>query len=411
MQKLLDLYTSLLKVAGLRANADGYISAVLEDQSIPILINEKRLALPTQTNLNDAFKKDLYIFHPLSENIVEHKESAELARYRKALNIRNNYIFSLLCSELLVLCLDKAKHASLNPDQLEFLLQIKEIDDKTVETFNIVRRNMGMDDIKKCFVNIYLKRNGKVKSTIYNHAAIVSFPFYDELTNDDNKTVFGVTVRKKDKLIYKALVEFLMPNIQVKDHFNYGSTSNIAPFLDALMAAEKEIASRLNYIIVLFKDYISNADELIYDSKWVTVFDNLNQLLPSIRAIPMQTQLPTTNNVVKNNENALMVEPAIINTPVPQNPTLYPQVVRPPVQQPSRTSNGKLSYSELMSRSQPVQQQPFGQPQYNSFQMPGVAAQPVQRRASWEMQNNGFGGFGNNFNNNGFGNNGGFNNL
>jgi hypothetical protein len=151
------------------------------------------------------------------------------------------------------------------------------------------------------------------------------------------------------------------------------------------MKSSCNVASRLNDILLTYKDFIDNYEELMFDSDWIEAFENLDDLSSEIRKIPVQygndgsisttTELPNTPMPVPA---PVQQQPVQVQQPYPQNNI--------PVQQQSpqvpRTSRG-LSFSALAGANQPqmpmvpVMTNPFmqqPQPVYNAAMM--ASAQP-----------------------------------
>ena len=63
-------------------------------------------------------------------------------------------------------------------------------------------------------------------------------------------------MNKKDREIILSMMEYLFPKIKISEGYNAGSDSSIAPFTDALMKTVLNLASNLNDVFELFKDFI-----------------------------------------------------------------------------------------------------------------------------------------------------------
>ena len=115
------------------------------------------------------------------------------------------------------------------------------------------------------------------------------------------------------------------------------------------MKSSCNVASRLNDILLTYKDFIDNYEELMFDSDWIEAFENLDDLSSEIRKIPVQygndgsisttTELPNTPMPVPA---PVQQQPVQVQQPYPQNNI--------PVQQQTpqipKTSRG-LSFSAL----------------------------------------------------------------
>lgn len=280
--KLLKIYTSILKYAGLEPDDKGYVSTVMDDRKQPALINGARIVLPTNDQLRNFNPSEKIIFHPMTENILR-GESDVIQNLKNTLNVKLNFTIGIVAQSLLDLVASPELHSRLSPEQAELLTSVKEADDKSVTNFTSVMMHGVKTKSNKLFTNIYLKRGGTHNGKRFSRVGIVSFPFYEEL-----KLGKVDKIRVKDKETYKELFEFMLPGIDNQEDYNYGSNSQVAPYLDALMKTSANIASRLNDIIIIYRDFIDNPDVLMFDSDWIEYFDNLEELLPEIRRIPVQ---------------------------------------------------------------------------------------------------------------------------
>jgi hypothetical protein len=295
--KMLDLYKSILKAAGYTVTEDNYISRVLPDGKVtPATIKGKRMVLPTQEHLSNP--ADKVVFHPLSENVLR-GESAVLEEFRRSMNIRLNVAIGLIAYQLLRIASSTAIHSQLSPDQQDFLSKVKHADERSLEDFRKTMKAMDLTQTQKAFVGIYLKRGGIVNGKKYGRAGVVSFPLYEELTKGSHE-VYGVKLRVKDIATFKALFEYMIPNIDKKEAHNRGSDSDVAPYLDSLMKAVMTIAAPINDLVELFRNQLDDpkaedgdgaekvTETLRFEDSWVETFENLAVLVPEIRQVPMQ---------------------------------------------------------------------------------------------------------------------------
>lgn len=313
MSTLIDIYKSLLRFSGLEADEHGYISAVMNDRKEPTNVGGVRLVLPTHEQLRHFNPNEKVIFHPLAENILK-TESEVIKKFRDIINIRLNYTIGVVVQSLLNLIASPDLHKRLSPEQMELLLAIKDADEKTV--LNFIQHMVSVMKSKpdRIFVNIFLKKGGWKGKDKFSRLAVVSFPFYESLSE--------LKVRKKDQETYRQIFEYLFMDIDKKEEYNYGSNSRVAPYLDALMNSAVGIASRLNDTIQLFGDFIDEADKLVFDSDWYEYFQNLEELLAEIRKVP--AHVSQDNNVEPAQTLDIFGQQQQPVYPNQQQPTQYP---------------------------------------------------------------------------------------
>lgn len=406
--KLLQLYESILNAACLSVDADGFVSVRLQNDNSPTTVNGKRLALPTQKHLANPQPDSKMIFHPLSENIMR-GESEVTTKLRHSFNVRFNFTFAAVAQSLLQIASSVAEHHKLNPEQSEVLSALKDADETTLVNFSKIMVNSIKNDPGKSFVNIYLKRGGKIGDKKYARIGVVSFPFYEQLQNKE-EDVCGVKLRVKDRATLKALCEYIFPAIKNTEAYNAGSDSQIAPFLEALMKTVKCLAMCFNDIFDLFNKHIEGYEELVFNSDWVETLDNLPSLMNEIRMIPIQagnegstkangvvgsnlpTQQPLVTPVTQPIQNTAYTPPVPMQTnyhnqqynqPVVQNPTMPQGLVKTDkgidLQSLLKSNPAMFGNHNFQQQMQQVQapyvprfaNPQFNQPQNNFNQNPG----------------------------------------
>ena len=296
--KLNTIYKSILRFCGLDADEQGYISTVFNDKDKPkpAFIDGLRMVLPTDHHLRNFDAKEKIIFHPLTENILR-GESEVVMKLKNVINVRLNFTIGIVAQSLLNLVASPEQHSHLSPEQADLLVSIKDCDEKAVTTF-ISHMVAGMRaHPERLFTNIYLKRGGTYRDKRYSRVGIVTFPFYDLLKQDKVDKL-----RIKDKDTLKQLFQFIFPNIDDEEEYNFASDSHVAPYLEALLRTAANIASRLNDIILTYKDYIEEAEMLTFDADWLEHFQDLNALIPEIRKVPVQQGNDGTVSVTAQEE-------------------------------------------------------------------------------------------------------------
>lgn len=350
MTKIISVYDSILRYSGLESDSKGFINARIGDRKEPTSIDGKQLVLPTREQLSSFNPEEKMVFHPLSENILR-GESQVLMKLKHAINVKLNYSIGILAKSLLNVVASPSFHAKLTPDQSDILVAIKEADEKSV--VNLV--NMMVSGVKnkpdKLFTNIYLKRGGTIDGKRYSRVGIVSFPFYDDLVNDRIEKI-----RVKDKETYRQLFEYIFPDIGKPEAYNYGTQTQVAPFLDALMRTSLAISSKINDLVLLFENFIDEPDVIKFDSDWIEYFNDLDALVPDIRRIPIQQGNDGSISITEQQEETQRVVQ-------PQQPTVYqpqPQQQAPVYQQPQPVMNQFVQQQPMAQQPQQVSQRGNG---------------------------------------------------
>lgn len=357
MTDLLKIYTDVLAFAGMKVDDNARVYTRVNDEKQYVMIGGLPIVLPTEAHLRTANIKEKLIFHPLSENILKQGEPEIVQKLRKFINIRLNSTFGIIAQSLLVLAASEKLHPQLTPDQTELMITLKHADNTMVKHWSEIMVKTFSQ--KKSFVDIYVRYGGTFKEQRYFRIGVTSFPVYEEL-KPEKGPLFGVHVRNKDRETLRELYRFILPGIDLPEQYSFGSNSNTAPYLDALMHSAMNVASRFNAIIDQYQDYIitescgMTLDQLKFSADWVDAFEDLDVLLPAIRRIP--AQLVTEEVPAVAAAPAPAPAPAYpIAAPVPVAPQMAAPMVAPPAPEPQGlqyTSHG-LDFKSLV-RQQPA---------------------------------------------------------
>lgn len=354
---LLETYTAVLKTAKLTVSEDGYVSSEIFGEKKPFLVDGKRLVLPTKEQLRNPDKENRILFHALWENPLHYGESVVLSAFRSALNTRLNASFALLFANLFQLATSVAEHKKLNPDQSEFLSEVKDTDEKTFDRLAKIINEMPLGQNKKAFISIYLKKGGKINGQAFKKAAIVTFPFYEELLNCKDH-VYGIQIRQKDKNAFINLMKFLFVKIDEENAYSSGSNSDVAPSLECIMGALGKIGEVINCQAETFRGIIDDTDEILIDHNWVEAFQNIERLLPQIRQIPPQIgnepaaqseTVPLTGMVGTKKEELIPIKEKLEFVGLPNSRPAFNSGFNPIAPQPIAAGGGKVSLNDAMA--------------------------------------------------------------
>jgi hypothetical protein len=313
-KKLIPLYKSILKAAHLVTDEEGFIKKIRGDTKEPWFIDNLPAVLPLDEQLKQP-PGTTTIFHPLFEHLAR-GESKQVAEYRRALTERLHLTFMAMASELLTIAASQQMHATLTPEQSEFLSFVPEADETMLKKFDALWKAMPDGQNQKAFVSMYLKKGGVLHGKSVHRAAIVSFPLYKQLVEDGEKReaemearkkqpkkkdakaddklpavpneTYGVSLRQVDRDSFIKLFQYMVPGIDEADAYSAASNSNIAPSLDAVMHSAERLAGPINDLVERFGDKLSETARIIMrvEDKWVDDFVNLAPLQAEIRMIP-----------------------------------------------------------------------------------------------------------------------------
>lgn len=328
---ILSFYNKILGLASLTSDVEGNINAAIGKVSRPFTISGKRAMLPTREVLRMPLpqkeKDNIIVFHPLDEHIG-HNESLVLQQYRNAVNLTLNLRLIDLLGELLQLAASPEEHKYLKPAHLTLMSALKDADQKTFDAWMALKEAMPPGNSEKCLVHIFIRKSAHLGGKGYRRGAIVSFPLYEQLIKEDQHSVFGVRLRKKDFAAFKQLLEAVFPNVEEKNSYSRGSDADTAPSLDALLKSLLVLVDSINTVVETFED-LSDIGSLKYDTAWVEEASNLEQFYNELKLLPMQAgnEGSIDHQQGATNHQAQPIGPKAGSTPgtVVMPPNLMPQ--------------------------------------------------------------------------------------
>lgn len=369
--KLDTLYKNILSYCSMEPNRKDEIDIVFADDCSPATIEGRRLVMPTEEHLKGYVPDKQIIFHPLHEHI-NRGESDVVKKLRYHLNVRINYTILAVASALLELVGSTKHHRNLTPEQRELLLAIDSADANTAAKFNNAVIKPFSASIGQFFSTIYLKKAGTFQGKKHARVGVTWFPFYEFVKNPDHK------LKDSERKAFSDILEFIFPGSRDdSEAYNSYSDSRDAPWLDCLLKTSYIQTQRLNEIINLYADYITDSTDLLFNDDWVEAMDNLEDYRDEIRRIPSQRGNEGSTEVeaptpVQKNSDYLPVPQRSMPTPVPpqmpapmpmqaqppgyppnypQQPYPYPQqpVIQPPQQGLTCAEDGKLDFRSVSS--------------------------------------------------------------
>lgn len=353
MSKLLKLYEDILEYCSMKSDEHNEISTVLDEDVKPAMIEGRRLVMPTAAHLKNYHPDKVVIFHPLQE-YIDRGESEVVKKLRHHLNVKINFTTFTIATSLLKLVASPSEHRKLSPEQRDLLLSMPTVDMKTEANFVefVVKRYAEM--ASRLFANIYLKKAGTYQGKKHARVGIVTFPYYELFEDSELK------IRQADREAFQAVIEFIFPESKTeKEAYNAFSDSHDAPWLEALLKTSYKLTSRLNELLEMYKDFIPDAEDFMFNLNWVDPIDNLDDYRPEIRRIPSQ----------RGNEGTVERKGEPERSTIPARPTPPPQ--------PERAAPQHIPVAPLQQPVPPqypqYPQQPYQQPGY-----PQYPQQPMQ---------------------------------
>jgi hypothetical protein len=291
-ERLLIFYSQLLDAVDLKVDEDGGISympaGAVDKNNLPMKVTAmigdgKYWVLPTKPILASSPWDTHMAFHPLSENILN-GESEVASKLKAVMNIKLNAVLGELLGQLTNFAAHPDAHGNVPARASKFLKLVPEIKEKTAERMaDMVERSTVSTDRR--FVNLYVKRGGKILDSRFQHVGVVTFPFREELEGETPKA-FNVTLSKKDQASFKALFDYIMPDSQEMETYSAGSRSHTASTFEAMCRAFIKVATQLNEITTLHKKMLPTYKDLMINLDWVDELSNIEKLADCIPPLP-----------------------------------------------------------------------------------------------------------------------------
>lgn len=266
--KLLDFYTRMVNAMGMIINDDGRVSAGGFEPHPPIMIENRRLCMPTDTVLAEKNLDECVVFHPLCE-MVTRGESEVLSAIKQQ--------FTRRLGSLFIVTFTAAANQLSTQDHLP-TAQAKWLQDFTPWTAagreTVVKFIKAMSANPAELIKVYIKTNGIYKDKPVNRLAVVTFPILDEL---DKEKPLGVMMAKRDRAQIKAIVLKMFPKADVLGEYSHGDSGKTAPRLAALVGALEKLFTPLNAVAHMFRKQIPSYERYEVDISWIEQFEDARE--------------------------------------------------------------------------------------------------------------------------------------
>ena len=120
--------------------------------------------------IENLVNEKIWFFHPLCEGAFEDESDIAMA-YRQQLNVRLNMVATSIMTSLIGAASKSSAESNFTPTQLEFMVQLKDVDNTTLKNFSKYIRTSKFD---RSILNIFVSF---VKITLYSLWLIVTIAF------------------------------------------------------------------------------------------------------------------------------------------------------------------------------------------------------------------------------------------
>lgn len=281
---LIQFYKDVLTSLGLEEK-QGYIYVKTSGASRPWMNDGKQLVLPTKEHLANLLEEDedgeiqvvRIPYNPLNEDIVK-GDSISLEKTKLAVERMIGHNIAIVGEMLLTLASDKIYQKNTKGEINNFLASIVEakgpnmkqiVDKKTIDKWTEIYE--ATLKAPKGVVSIYLKKGGIKDGERYNRLAVMDSPLYEELlevqdSSIKEKVVYGVKLdRNKDSKILKALIEFILPDLNGNNCLEIGSNDRESPAFISLFKTYILLTERTNKLLKYLKHVSADVEDMIVD--------------------------------------------------------------------------------------------------------------------------------------------------
>lgn len=378
-EELLTFYSQVLDSVDLKVDENGTITfappGAIDKNGDPLVMDAvvegKRWVLPTKELLRESPWDTRIAFHPLSENTLN-GESAVIGKLKAAINVKLGAVIGELLGQLTRFAADPQSQGTVSAKASKYLKLVPDLKAIGAEKMVQMVERSGLSADRR-FVNVYLKKGGKVLDHKYQCAAIVRFPFREEL-NGETPKAFGVTLSKKDQASFKALFDYILPGNDDLSTYSVGSSSNTASKFDALMKGFANVAVQLNEVIAAHKKILPTYKDMSINLDWVETMGHLDKLADVIPPLPgnigesgrdprteggaaAQAMAPRARRLFEHQLPAKTRESTTVSVPVATERPIREMEVA--VGAPAK-DEGELTFAERMARQRQQAQNPQG---------------------------------------------------
>lgn len=243
---LVDFYKDILASGGLSV-VDGVVLQPLPDEGdVPVTVSKKTLVLPDDKWLGETDISKIQFFHPMVENVIR-KESLVFKFLRRLVVISMSQAITETLQDLLHVVVTKEGHKTLDPiTQLPVTRCAPEADKELVDKFGkLVDKIDPLGD--NSILSAVVLRGKSLKGKDYVRVAKIDFPLLKALDEADSATVYGVKFRKKDIKAIRALLCYILPELDNDvEYYSTGTRSGVAPSLHALLGSFAKLIEAIN---------------------------------------------------------------------------------------------------------------------------------------------------------------------
>ena len=390
---LIEFYKRVLENVGYVIDKEDYVYIPAHGKKELVTIAGKSMVLPTMDQIESLYVKtedgkyelSKIPFNPLSEDVIK-GDSESIKKLKSCIEYRLSHSIFAIGELLITLASEPKLQKNISTDLELFLANLTKAisqgqrggvaDDKSIEKWTNIYANMITNHINS--FTIYLKKKGNIDGITYTRVATITSNILDELDEHLNNLkdatsykVSGVTLRKKDVIVFKEVFKYILENLNKNNVISVGSNDSESPTFISLFTLYLNIAKRNNTLL----EYLKNINVEYYDSYYiqdlldVKDLENIKRFKTELLDIPSDIDL--TRMVTDMNNKSLIQPSPYPNTPAQVSNTT--PVTSDPLLR-ALGGNGYQQQSQVVSWNVPQQQiqptQPIG---INSIPQPNIS--------------------------------------
>lgn len=408
--KLLEFYKSILQDVNVIIDENDYLKLETKNGESFIVRKKKNILLPTKNVLQDFYIQNEnnemvpkgLIFNPIKENI---NENIGIDLLRDCMVAKLEQIILAFGNNLII---------ALSNPELQNELDI----DLSMCIANIRKNVPGMKNNAKISDETMIKNwtkliteqieseNGLITLLIssdrtkkYTKVGKLLINIFDTLNSGDEEEkvkINKVTVRPKDKIVFKEIIKLLIPELDDNGLFTIGTNDLDCPTFILALNIFYSIANRYKKYMLSLEtaDTVTAQSVVIYNSFSKESIDKINETFGVEKnMLPSESELNTTKKVLSiNNVNSNNIEKkelSISNTNTKVKNTNVNKAFAPTLNQVNSSFSGNINMMNNMGTfnpnfnnrfiSQPNNFQPVPQVQPVVQPLPQPVAQPINK--------------------------------
>ncbi len=267
----IEFYTALLESLGLTVSEGGVVLRPGKTET-PLEINGKTVVLPTKFYLDQNEWSEVHPFHPLCEDaLMGQSETLHLLNAVMRISLSTRYA-ALIKDILTVSTTKELQQQVADPSVNEITMVFPDVKGGAIKSWTSVYK---MFNKNQYFSSLYINRNMEVDGKLYQRVGVPNFPILEE---NDEATLLGVAITKKDTAGIRALVGKIVEPIPKE----FCSSASL-PYFDTIIQYYIAMITRYNEIVTMYGAVIKSP---LVPTDWIETFEDIEKIRKRIPRLP-----------------------------------------------------------------------------------------------------------------------------